>query len=259
MSMDREIIRNLASRWIEIATQPIMEERKRQWTALKDLKAERPMLLFETWTLENYVAENELKCEDQSFRNIEKHMRWVIRHAEEVGDDIVLEPYWRIGWHVGGTGYGVDIRSHHATDITGGSTGYAFENPIKTPDDIEKLKPRSWTVNREATLKWKERLEDTFGDIIPIILHGTTGLHSGLTGDLFRLMGNDRLMVWVYDEPEAIHRVMAYLRDDRINYLNFLEKEGLLGLNNNSTLVGSGSPGYTTALPQADYNGNARL
>lgn len=259
MSMDREIIRNLASRWIEIATQPIMEERKRQWTALKDLKAERPMLLFETWTLENYVAENELKCEDQSFRNIERHMRWVIRHAEEVGDDIVLEPYWRIGWHVGGTGYGVDIRSHHATDITGGSTGYAFENPIKTPDDIEKLKPRSWTVNREATLKWKERLEDTFGDIIPIILHGTTGLHSGLTGDLFRLMGNDRLMVWVYDEPEAIHRVMAYLRDDRINYLNFLEKEGLLGLNNNSTLVGSGSPGYTTALPQADYNGKARL
>jgi len=256
---DREILRNLANRWMELATQPIMEERKRQWTALKDLHAERPMVLFETWTLENYVDNDELKCEDQAFRGVERHLRWVIRHAEEVGDDIVLEPYWRIGWHVGGTGYGVDIPSHHATDITGRSLGYAFENPIKTPEDIDKLTPSSWSVDREGTLKWKERLEETFGDIIPIILHGTTGLHAGLTGDVFRLMGNDRLMVWVYDEPEAIHRVMAYLRDDRLAYLDFLEKEGLLGLNNNSTLVGSGSPGYTTALPQSDYNGTARL
>jgi hypothetical protein len=255
---DREILRLLASRWMEIASLPVMEERKRQWTALKDLHAERPMVLFETWTLDNYVAESELQCEDQSFRGIERHLRWVIRHAEEVGDDIVLEPCWRIGWHVGGTGYGVDIRSHHATDITGGTTGYAFENPIQTPSDIDKLTPRTWHVDREGTKKWKERLEETFGDIIPVMLHGTTGLSAGLTGDVFRLMGNDRMMTWVYDEPEAIHRVMKYLRDDRIAYFEFLEKEELFGLNNNSTLVGSGSPGFTTALPQPDYSGKAR-
>jgi len=256
---DREILRSLANRWMDLATQPIMEERKRLWTALKDLHAERPMVLFETWTLENYVAENELQCEDQSFRNIERHLRWVIRHAEEVGDDIVLEPYWRIGWHVGGTGYGVEIKSHHAVDITGASVGYAFENPIKTPSDIDKLNPRQWTVNREGTIKWQERLNDVFGDILPVILHGTMGLGAGLTGDLFRLIGNDRLMTWVYDEPEAIHRIMAYLRDDRIHYFTWMEKEKLLGLNNNSALVGSGSPGWITALPQPDYNGTARL
>ncbi|HGE71195.1 TPA: hypothetical protein ENX78_10195 [Candidatus Poribacteria bacterium] len=51
---DREILRSLANRWMDLATQPIMEERKRLWTALKDLHAERPMVLFETWTLENY-------------------------------------------------------------------------------------------------------------------------------------------------------------------------------------------------------------
>jgi len=256
---DREILRSLANRWMDLATQPIMEERKRLWTALKDLHAERPMVLFETWTLENYIAENELQCEDQSFRNIERHLRWVIRHTEEVGDDIVLEPYWRIGWHVGGTGYGVEIKSHHAVDVTGASVGYAFENPIKTPSDIDKLKPRQWTVNREGTIKWQERLNDVFGDILPVILHGTMGLGAGLTGDLFRLIGNDRLMTWVYDEPEAIHRIMAYLRDDRIHYFTWMEKEKLLGLNNNSALVGSGSPGWTTALPQPDYNGTARL
>ena len=256
---DREILRSLAKKWMDIANQPVMDERKRQWTKLKDLNAERPMILFETWTLENYVPESDLKCEDQAFRNIERYMRRVIQHAEEIGDDIVIEPCWRIGWNMGGTGYGVQIRSHHAVDTTGASIGYAFENPIQTPDDIDKLKPRTWWVDREKTKQWKERLEDTFGDIIPVVLHGTTSLHAGLTGDVFRLIGNARLMTWVYDEPEAIHRITKYLRDDRIAYFKWLEQEKLLGLNNDSTLVGSGSPGYTTALPQADYSGTARL
>lgn len=30
---DREILRLLASRWMEIANLPVMAERKRQWTA----------------------------------------------------------------------------------------------------------------------------------------------------------------------------------------------------------------------------------
>lgn len=256
---DREILRSLATRWMELASQPVMAERKRLWTLLKGRRAERPMVLFETWTLENYVADDELQCQDQSFRGVEKHLRWVIRHAEEVGDDIVLEPCWRVGWNTGGTGYGVEIRSHHAVDSDGGSIGYAFENPIKTPDDIDQLKPRTWWVDREKTRQWQERLSDTFGDILPVVLHGTTGLHAGLTSDLFRLIGNQSLMTWLYDEPDAIHRIMAYLCDDRLAHFDWLEREKLLGLNNNSTHVGSGSPGFTTTLPQAGYNGMTAL
>ncbi len=66
-------------------------------------------------------------------------------------------------------------------------------------------------------------------------------------------------MTWLYDEPEAIHRIMAYLRDDRLAYFRWLESEELLGLNNNSTLVGSGSPGFTTALPHPEYAGTPQL
>lgn len=256
---DREILRLLASKWMEIASRPVMEERKRQWTALKDLKAECPMVLFETWTLENYVADDELECEDPAFRGIERRMRWIIRHAEEVGDDIVVEPYWRVGWNIGSSGYGVQIHSRHAEDHDGGRIGYAFENPIKTPGDVEKLKPQERWVDREKSKESRERLSDIFGDILPVIHYGTTGHHAGLTSDVFRFIGNQSLMTWLYDEPETIHRIMAYLRDDRLAYFDLLEQEELLGLNNNSTLVGSGSPGYTTALPQPGYSGTARL
>lgn len=256
---DREVLRALAARWMELASLPVMAERKRQWTALKDLRAERPMVLFETWTLENYVEESELQCQDPGFRSVELAMRWTIRQAEEVGDDIVLEPCWRIGWHVGATDYGVPIHAGHATDVEGGNVGYRYDHPLRTPGDIDRLKPRTWCVDRAGTLEWQARLNDAFGDILPVTLHGTLGLHAGLTGDLFRLVGNDNLLTWVYDQPEAIHRIMAFLRDDRIAYHTWMEREGLLGLNNVWTFVGSGSPGYTTRLPQPDYAGAARL
>lgn len=244
---------------MEIAQQPVMAERRRLWTALKDLRAERPMVLFETWSLLGYVGEDELECVDPAHRGLERHMRWVMRQAEEVGDDIVVEPVWRVGWQISGTDYGVPLEAEHARDGEGDAVAYRYRHPIKSPEDVERLRPREWTVNREGTLQWMETLNALFGDIIPVRLHGTQSLHGGLTGDLFRLIGNDNLMVWVYDQPDVIHRIMAYLRDDRIRHYQWLESEGLLGLNSHWTFVGSGSPGYTTALPTEREPGAVRL
>lgn len=244
---------------MELASQPVMSERRRLWTALKDLRGERPMVLFETWTLEDYLADVTLQCEDPLFRSVEWSMEWTLRHAEEVGDDLALDPCWRIGWDVVGAGYGVAITAHHATDEAGASTAYAFDHPIRSVADLDRLRPQTWTVDRASTLERYERLSEAFGDLLPVDLHGTTCLLPGLTADLFRLIGNDRLLTWPYDEPEALHRAMAYLRDDRLRLYAFLEDEGLLGRNDNSTLVGSGSPGYVSCLPAEGYAGRARL
>lgn len=244
---------------MELAALPVMAERKRQWTALKDLHAERPMVLFETWTVDDYVEQGELLCQDPELRGIEFELRHTIRQVEEVGDDTVIEPLWRIGWQVRGTDFGVATPSHGAEDIEGGHTAYVYDNPIQTPADSDKLKHRSWCVEREATRRYAERVADVFGDILPVSVHGTQGIGLSLTRDMFQFLGNDRLLFWVYDEPEIIHRIMAFLRDDYAKYFAWMEKEGLIGLNNHFTFVGSGSPGYTTTLPQSDYSGQVRL
>jgi len=256
---DREILRGLAVRWMELAHLPVMLQRKRQWTALKDLQPERPMLLFETWTLDGYVGEDELLCQDQELRKLEKAMRAVIRQAEEIGDDYVVDPYYRVYWDIRATDYGVPIIAEHAQDGMGGDTAYHYNHPLRTPEDAAKLRPRSWTVEREKTRARVARLEELFGDILPVRLHGTGGQIAALTSDLFRLIGNDNLLSWPYDAPETLHQVMAYLRDDRLAYFRWLESENLLGLNNDSHLVGSGSPGFTTSLPAGGYAGDARL
>ncbi len=126
---DHDVLRGLAARWMELASLPVMAERRRQWTALKDLRAERPMVLFETWTLEAYVAEDEVACDDAELRRVEKGMRAHIRQAEEIGDDIVVEPFLRIYWDIERSDFGVPLVPEHSQDAEGGNVGYHFDYP----------------------------------------------------------------------------------------------------------------------------------
>ena len=259
LQQDQRTLRSLAQRWMELACLPVMAERKRLWTALKDRRAERPMLLFEVWTLEDYVAQSELACQDSWLREVELSMRRAIRQVEEIGDDRVLEPQLRLGWVIHKSDYGVPIREEHAIDERGGDVAYHFINPIQSVEDISSLRPRTFQVDRAVSQRRLALLQEAFGDVLPVVLHGEASILAALTSDLFRLLGNDRLLAWTYDHPETLHAIMAYLRDDRMAYYNWLEQEGLLGLNNTSELVGSGSPGFTTTLPAAGYRGQARL
>lgn len=251
MANDRDVLRALAGAWAERAASPVMDERRAAWTALGDLRPTRPMVLFETWTLEDYLADVTLECEDPALRGVEWRLRWTLRQVDEVGDDTVLEPLWRVGWHIGGSDYGLPIAAHHAADGSGYQHGYGYDHPVATPADLDRLRPREWTVDRPASEAWAQRLDDLFGDLLPVLLWGTENLHAGLTGDVFRLLGNENLLLWCYDEPDALRWLLAYLRDDRLAHYRWLEAEGLLGRNDHFCFVGSGSPGYTTALPTA--------
>jgi hypothetical protein len=117
-----QALRRLAARWMEHANQPVMKERRRQWQAVKDLRAERPMILVETCMLPDYIGQEELVCQDPYLRNIEKSLFEIVRHAEEIGDDIVVEPWFRIPWAIEISDYGVPIVACHAQAVTGSYT-----------------------------------------------------------------------------------------------------------------------------------------
>src|SRR3972149_4371304 len=199
LKQDQRILRSLAQRWMELACLPVMAERKRLWTALKDLRAERPMVLFETWTLEDYVDPVELECDDLLLREVELSMRRAIRQVEEIGDDMVLEPVFRLRWVIHANDYGVPIQAEHAVDERGGEVGYHYLNPFQSAQDISRLRPRTFQVDRQETQRRLTLLQDAFGDVLPVALHGVSSFLAALTSDLFRLVGNDRLLAWTYD------------------------------------------------------------
>jgi hypothetical protein len=270
---DRATIRALAARRAEIAALPLMAERKRQWQALHDLRPERPMILFETATVHDYVSPDELRCEHPVLRAVEAVMREDIRHFEEVGDDLVLEPYYRIGWDLVTSSWGVDVVQVPASagddDI---AIGYTFDFPIKRPEDVSLLQPRSFSVDRERTLARQGLLEDAFGDLLPIRVGNydhfmvESGAESwagnyfiGLTWQTYRFIGNDGLMGWLYEAPEAIRALLEYMARDREAMFDFIEAEGLIVPNSDSQMAGPRAYGYVSDLPGPDAPGPARM
>lgn len=263
---DRAVVRELADRWAEIAALPVMAERKRQWRALHDLRPERPMILFEVGTVDDYVAAHELRCVHPILRAVEATMREHIRHFDEVGDDIVFEPWYRLGWDVLDTGWGVEVvQIPGPVAPDGSSIGYTFNFPIRTPQDVAKLQPRRFRVDRDGTLAKSRLLEDTFGDLVPVKVgnydHFMTdqGAESwagnyfiGLTWQIYRFIGNEGLLGWVYEAPEAIHALMEYMAADRERQFDLLESEGLIVPNTDNQLAGPRAYGYVSELPPPD-------
>ena len=257
---DRQTIRALAERWAEIAALPVMADRKRGWRALHDLRPERPMIHFEVGTVDGFVGPDELRCEDPILRAVEAAMHEHIRHFEEVGDDIVFEPYFRIGWDIQDSGWGVEVVQIPAPGI-----GYTFNFPIKTPADAALLQPRRYSVDRDSTLAKLRLLEDAFGDLLPVRVGNydhfmvEQGAESwagnyfiGLTWQVYRFIGNDGLLTWVYESPETIHELMEYMLNERDRMFSFVEDEGLIVPNTDNQLAGPRAYGYVSDLPAPD-------
>jgi len=261
-------LRELAKQWMEIACSDDIQIKKRQWKALRDLKPERPMILFETFTVSGFVTDDELECEGELLRNVEKTLIYGIKQYNDLGDDIVLEKYFRIPWKLHLSDYGVPIVEHHAEN----SMGYLSNFPIHTPDDLNKLKKRTFNVDRDETIGLKNALEEIFGDILPVKVGNydnfltDTGFNPftgnnfiGITMDAFKLMGNDNLLMWPYDYPDALHELMRFLTDDRIRFFNWMLGEGLFDFNSDNQFAGPSGYGYVSDLPEVNSDKKPEL
>src|SRR4030067_824284 len=134
---DKKVTRELASRGKDLAAQPVMRERKRLWKAVHDLKPVRPAILVETSSIDGFVAPEELQCQDPFLRAVEQNLRDNVRHAAAVGDAVVLEPYFRLGWHLDCSDFGVNVETKPATVAKDEiALGYTFNFPIRSPGAV---------------------------------------------------------------------------------------------------------------------------
>jgi hypothetical protein len=256
-SEDLQILRTLARRKAEIAADPINLERRQAWYRLDAGAADsRPMVLAEHGGVVDAnrpLPDSALRCTDDTARNIERGLRHEILQFEGLQDDHVVEPDYAVKWHVTISDYGVPIVQHRAADYAGMGSR-SWDPPIRDLDrDLAKLRHRTCAVNRESTLAHKARLEAIFGDILPVTLRGSFWWSHGMTNTAIDLIGLENLMLFMFDQPDGLHRLMAFLRDDYIAVAKWMEKEGLLTLNNRNDYIGSGSMGYTRDLPQPDW------
>jgi hypothetical protein len=258
---ERKYLRELAQKQGEYAALPVMAERKKMWFALNDAHpGARPPVIIETWTFDrDFMPESIFHCASPVGRSIETQLIRNIRNHELIDDDKVIPDTFDIGWFVDYDEFGVKVPTEWIEDAQGIETGYRYLHPIKDLErDLPLLKPATFQVDRQKTIDWQAFLTNLLGEILPVVIRTGTFGSTMLTNRVVELMGMETFFTAMYDQPDAVHRLMAYLRDNALSMMHWAEAQGLLRLNNGNQDSFGSSYNFTTRLPRLPQNGESR-
>ncbi len=246
-------LRALAQRVRAIADGERNQALRRRWYAHDEAGDGPPLLLTETdGGLSMVIPDFTPQCVEPWAQAQEWGLMAAIVHAEIIRDDVPIEPWVTVGWQLSISDYGVPVQTTRPQ--TDGFRG-AYHIDVPLPDlarDIHRLRPRTYAVDRAGTRAAQACLKEVYDGILGVRLRGNPWWTLGLTWTAINHIGLEGLMLCMYDQPEALHRLMAFLRDETLALLDWLERQGLLHLNNENDYIGSGSRGYTRRLPVGD-------
>jgi hypothetical protein len=250
---DRQILRELAKKQREYAEAPAMETLIEEWYAHNDMTGTvPPRVQVETGTFAGEAVTPLMRCESEAARAIEWRLVSGFVNHELFGDDTPVPGFFPIRWFTRFSLFDLSVETEHAFNSGGNNLGYRFKHPIKDLEtDLPGLKPSVWGVDRAGTYAFKERLEEIFGDILPVQISGA-GLYASITQDAVRLMGLENLMLAMYDCPDAVHGLMERISGDYAAFFEWQEREELLLPVNGFNPVAQGTWGFTHELKGGD-------
>ena len=253
---DRDVLRGLAARQAQIALLDVQQERISLWGQFNQLRPARPMVLsYPEGGWRELIPESQLECNDPLLRAWELQLRKSIYQHEKIGDDHPVTSFFDVANVVKMGDYGLVEENMRSAELG----AYNWKPPVHNESDVDKLHFRSIKIDRDETQRQLELAESILGDILKVRIHGALWWSCGMTGSLIKLRGMEQIMMDMYDKPDLLHRMMALLRDDMMNMLDILEREGVLCLNNGPDFVGSAGIGVTDELPCDDFDGVARV
>ena len=253
---DKQILRNLAGQVAELANRPIEKKKAELWLKHNKLEKTRPPVFCDPehgWT--EIIPKNSLECENDRARNWEYLLKKEIFWGKYLNDDRVIESYFRIPYEHVNTGWGMqEIRVKTAEE---GS--FIWDAPLKEYNQMNLLHFPEIIIDYKKTNYILDLLNSIFGDLLPAKINMGWWWSLGMTQTLIYIRGLERFMLDMQDEPDNLHKLMSFLMCGTLTFIEFLEKNNLLFLNNDSTYVGSGGFGWTDELPQKDFKGKVRL
>ncbi|MFW6414596.1 MAG: hypothetical protein ACOCZS_04765 [Verrucomicrobiota bacterium] len=211
---DIDILRKLADRYIEICRNERQEELRDLWRQHNSLKKTRPLVLVRGGkAFAHEIPElQELDCENQVFRGIEKQLRTNLFCAS-LNDDRIFDPWIVVKAVHNCAGWGISGARESAGDDL---TSWKVDYPLKKPEDLEKLRFPWHEINEEETQQQHEEVMAAVGDIIDVAVDRAPPYRSfagDISTSLHYLRGIENFMMDMMDNPEWLHRLAAFLRD----------------------------------------------
>jgi hypothetical protein len=254
-SKDKDILRELAEHKAEIGALPVQQEKARLWTALNDLKSERPMVWINEicWNEMNVDDELTLRCQGEWAREQEQNLRRELYQWNHLPGDMVVNPWIECPKAIHSTDFGImEETDTKETDHENEIISRHFHVQIEELADLEKIKMPVVTHNEMATAFRKQAFNEVFADILPVKTIGQSHIWFTPWDFLIRWTGIENAMIGLYDEPDLYHAAIDRLVEAWMVELDQLESQSLLALDNNNERVGSGGYGYASELPGTD-------
>ena len=244
---EREYLRGLAKKQLEIANSEQMKQKEKLWYAHNDFKDNsRPVITFEHWTFNREFAHLwKPECKSEAARDLEYYFHSNMVHYEYIGDDTVMPADYAVGIHAWLKPFDIDVRNEQVISET---HAYKIDYEIKDLEaDFHKLKKSPMGCNFDDALKHKQFVEDVLGDLMPVRL--ALGPSSYLSYYVNNIMGLETMMTSMYDCPELFHEMMRMLADDHLELWDLVERNNYIRANNFNVGACQGSYGFTDELP----------
>lgn len=267
---ERNMLRELAKQVDEIAQQPLWKEKFSLWKDKNSLKKVRPLILlpFPEAAWEEVIPEKTLFVQDPYFRNLEWDLKRRIYKWNHLKDDEIItnKIYVPIERTLTDWFEGRQKSMLHNFDAF---TAVPYDPVLNEYSDLKKLRYPELTVDWKTTNSNYEDVKEVFGNILDVILGepyfaGTDRdvmvWGNGLIDIFCELRGMNETYLDLYENPEFVHDGMHFLMEGTQKYLDTMERENLLFLNNNEfiknsdTPLGSNSLGITDELPKEGFD-----
>jgi hypothetical protein len=251
---DRAILRELAKRYVELASDPVNKERITRMRDMNDLKPGRPPVWIDEIPWHELNIENQLTllCESDEGKAVEEFFRQTFFQWKYFQADMVIEDTLYILKTYSSSGIGIGIKEEtRSTDSENAVVSHHYEDQLDTDEKVEGLAAPVVRAYPEIDRRNLEILSEIFDGIIPVKLRGYYVDYSPWE-HMSEFRGVNQSLENIIDDPDFIHRTMKKFADLGLSYFDQFEAEGLLDFNVQKVHC---TPAYTGDIPAKDYDG----
>ena len=225
---DKIIIRELAKKYMELATDEKQKDMNKRMLDTNDLKLTRPPVCIDEipWYQMDIEGELTCLCEDKGARGLETFFRRAIYRRKHFKADTILEPFYRVTMSYDSSGVGLLPEDHILrTDNTNNIVSHCYHDLLEDEENLEKIKIPTFTARPDKDQRNMEFYTDLLGDTMPVKLCGRGMYYDAAWDKIVRYRGMEPVIYDFYDRPEYLHAIRQRFQDIVKAELDFVEKE----------------------------------
>ena len=251
---DRQILRDLARRQLELANDPRNVQNYADWMANGASKTQvtRPLIRIETNTFEHELMPQMMQCEGEEARRIEHQMLRPIINFTLFQDDTLVPDYFEVADHYQFTPFGLPVK----TQQTGGLGHHFIPYLHDLEEDGHLLGSSTFAVREDWAQQKLQQAQEVFGDILPVRRISNAAYCTPMQ-DIVHIMNMDDMYIAMIDDEERFTDMLDRLTDDYIAFFRQQEASGTLHTAARMQHLCQGTYCFTNELP--DHQPEAKL